>query len=128
MTSNSLYNLFIKNCFSIKGRASRKEYIIRFVLMMTLAVINSLLYDLDDILDDSKVNLMIMFLSIMFFCILLIISVIQMFFVTHRRLHDLNASGWWQLLTFIPFGQLLMIGFIFFKGTPGRNRFGEPPE
>ena len=51
-----------------------------------------------------------------------------MFFVTHRRLHDLNASGWWQLITFIPFGQILMIGFIFFKGTPGPNKYGEPPE
>ena len=43
------------------------------------------------------------------------IDVIQIFFVTHRRLHDLNASGWWQLVTLIPSGQLLMIGFIFLK-------------
>ena len=59
--------------------------------------------------------------------IIFMLSVIQVFFVTHRRLHDLNASGWWQLVTFIPLGQLLMIGFIFFKGTQGTNKYGEPP-
>jgi uncharacterized membrane protein YhaH (DUF805 family) len=60
--------------------------------------------------------------------IFFIIYFFQVFFVTHRRLHDLNASGWWQLITFIPFGQLLVIAFIFFKGTPGPNKYGPPPE
>ena len=72
-------------------------------------------------------NLIIGFLIFILFPIL-ILSIIQVFFVTHRRLHDLNASGWWQLMTFIPLGQILMIGFIFFKGTPGPNRYGSPPE
>jgi len=30
--------------------------------------------------------------------------------VTSRRLHDINRSGWWQLIGFIPFiGWLIMI-------------------
>ena len=60
-------------------------------------------------------------------CIALYLSIIQVFFVTHRRLHDLNTSGWWQLITFVPCGQLLMIGLIFYKGTPTTNKYGEPP-
>jgi uncharacterized membrane protein YhaH (DUF805 family) len=68
-----------------------------------------------------------MTICIIIFCFLLALSVIQVFFVTHRRLHDLNASGWWQLITLIPMGQLLMIGLIFFKGTPTANNYGEPP-
>ena len=60
--------------------------------------------------------------------IVLALTLLQVFFVTHRRLHDLNTSGWWQLITFIPFGQILMIGFIFFKGTDGPNKYGPPPE
>lgn len=61
-------------------------------------------------------------------CPIGILAIAQIFFVTHRRLHDLNASGWWQLITFIPLGQLMMIGFIFFKGTEGPNKYGPPPE
>ena len=45
-----------------------------------------------------------------------------------RRLHDLNKSGWWVLLTFIPFiSSLLSLYILFFRGTPGPNNFG-PPE
>lgn len=45
-----------------------------------------------------------------------------------RRLHDLNQSGWWVLLTFIP---LLNLGIglylIFAPGTEGGNNFGPAP-
>ena len=77
--------------------------------------------------NDIFILLFLVFLSFIFL-IILIGSVAQVFFVTHRRLHDLNLSGWWQLITFIPFGQLMMIGFIFFKGTDGPNKYGDPPE
>ena len=81
-------------------------------------------------LDDSKPNFIFIFFLILLIIITIVflLSIIQVFFVTHRRLHDLNANGWWQLITFIPFGQLLMIAFIFFKGTEGKNKYGDPPE
>ena len=59
---------------------------------------------------------------------LFVLYVIQEFFLTHRRLHDLNASGWWQLILLIPFGQFILIGLLFFKVTDGPNRFGKEPE
>lgn len=78
--------------------------------------------------DENIFILLISVIFALFFALLFILSIIQMFFVTHRRLHDLNASGWWQLTTFIPLGQIMMIGYIFFKGTKGSNRYGEPPK
>ena len=48
--------------------------------------------------------------------------------VTVRRFHDIDKSGWWMLVMFIP-----LVGLIFFlvwmipKGTTGANRFGEDP-
>jgi hypothetical protein len=47
-----------------------------------------------------------------------------------RRLHDIDASGWWALILFIP-----LINTVFFfilllqRGSPGNNLFGEqaPP-
>jgi uncharacterized membrane protein YhaH (DUF805 family) len=42
-----------------------------------------------------------------------------------RRLHDLDRSGWWFLLIFIPLvGIIILIVWFCGKGTDGPNRFG----
>lgn len=42
-----------------------------------------------------------------------------------RRLHDINKSGWWQLLWFIPIiGWAILIYWDVKKGDEGENRFG----
>ena len=122
LVSNKIYNLFIRNLFSIKGRASRKEYNTRFITMWVLCVIANYIYEIYYLYHNIFIGLFAASVAIIF-----MIYVIQVFFVAHRRLHDLNASGWWQLITLIPMGQLLMIGLIFFKGTQGTNKYGEPP-
>jgi len=46
-----------------------------------------------------------------------------------KRLHDINLSGWWMLLTFIPLLGLLPLLYFYFKGgAEGGNRFGYRPE
>ena len=120
--TNSFYKLFFKNLFGIKGRANRQEYIVRFLLMPFLGYITNTVADAYQSTGNLLIGLLMMVL-----CPVFILSIIQVFFVTHRRLHDLNTSGWWQLITFVPCGQLLMIGLIFYKGTPGSNKYGEPP-
>lgn len=127
--SSKLYNLLLRGWFRTKGRSSRQEYILRFLMMWIFAYLFLSFSDFSSTLDDSKPNFTYLFFGLLVLVIgvMFTLSVIQVFFVTHRRLHDLNASGWWQLVTFIPFGQLLMIWFIFFKGTQGVNRFGEVP-
>jgi len=45
-----------------------------------------------------------------------------------RRLHDLEKSGWWLLLSLIPLIGFLVLLFWFVKqGTDGQNRFGADP-
>ena len=41
-----------------------------------------------------------------------------------QRSHDLDLSGWWTLVAFIP---LVGLYWIFKGGTPGANRWGAPP-
>ena len=42
-----------------------------------------------------------------------------------RRLHDLDRSGWWFFLVFIPIvGFIILIVWACTKGTEGPNRFG----
>ena len=45
-----------------------------------------------------------------------------------RRLNDLNRSGWWMLLSIVPFVNLIFtIYVIFFPGTESDNDFGAAP-
>lgn len=46
--------------------------------------------------------------------------------LTVRRLHDSGRSGWWCLLSLVPFGGLVVIAFLLMPGMPGGNRFGAP--
>ncbi len=127
MSSNKLYILLLKGWFRTKGRSGRQEYILRFLMMWFSLLLCNIAGKFFQSINENIVILLFSVFLLFICVVLLALSVIQVFFVTHRRLHDLNASGWWQLVTFIPFGQILMIGFIFFKGTDGPNKYGEPP-
>lgn len=42
-----------------------------------------------------------------------------------RRLHDLDRSGWWLLVGFVPvIGTILLLVWFCTRGTTGPNRFG----
>ncbi|PWK59889.1 DUF805 domain-containing protein [Roseicyclus mahoneyensis] len=48
--------------------------------------------------------------------------------VSVRRMHDLDKSGWWILVAFIPLlGFILIIYWFVQRGTEGPNRFGSDP-
>jgi uncharacterized membrane protein YhaH (DUF805 family) len=45
--------------------------------------------------------------------------------VAIRRLHDLDRTGWWILLSLVPIvGWIILIIWYCTRGTPGANRFG----
>ena len=44
-----------------------------------------------------------------------------------RRLHDIDRTGWWVLIGFIPLGVIVLIYFLALPGEPHANRFGPPP-
>ena len=48
--------------------------------------------------------------------------------VAVRRLHDQDKSGWWLLISFIPFGGIVLIVFYCLEGTQGPNQFGPDPK
>ena len=49
--------------------------------------------------------------------------------VAVRRLHDVDRSGWWLLLAFIPLiGIIVLIVWWCTEGTRGPNRFGPDPK
>jgi len=49
--------------------------------------------------------------------------------VAVRRLHDTGRSGWWLLVSFIPFvGWLVLIYFYLQESQPGQNEHGPQPK
>jgi len=48
--------------------------------------------------------------------------------LTKRRLNDLDRTGWWFLISFIPLvGMLFAIYLIFFPGSDESNNYGPAP-
>ena len=58
---------------------------------------------------------------------------VQIFFViaslalVARRLHDINRSGWWQLISLTIIGVFVLIYWFCKKGDDNENRFGKNP-
>ena len=65
----------------------------------------------------------------MFHCtqkIFLVAILIPSFSVTARRLHDINKSGWWQLIYITIIGILFMIIWNATEGENKKNKYGSP--
>jgi uncharacterized membrane protein YhaH (DUF805 family) len=52
---------------------------------------------------------------------------IPSFAVLVRRLHDTGRSGAWWLISFIPFGGIVLLVFTLLRGDPWPNPYGAPP-
>jgi uncharacterized membrane protein YhaH (DUF805 family) len=49
--------------------------------------------------------------------------------VTVRRLHDTGRSGWWILISLIPFlGWIVLLVFMVLDSHPGDNEYGPNPK
>ena len=49
--------------------------------------------------------------------------------VTVRRLHDQDKSGWFYLISFVPYvGGIVIFIFMCLEGTVGPNRYGPDPK
>jgi len=107
----------LKKTFSYSGRSNRREFIYYVLFYYIYGNINIFLS------KHYEFNWWLCILGI-----ILLTTIIASFSLITRRLHDLNASGWWQLIFIIPFGLILLFALPFKKGTEGVNRYGEPPK
>ena len=97
------------------GRASRQEYWMfnLFIFIFTIVV------------GFIDVFLSLGFLSLLYLLAILIPGLA----VLVRRLHDVNKSGWWFFIIFIPIiGAIWMLILLCTDGNPGENSYGPSPK
>lgn len=98
--------------FSIKGRASRREF---WALTLLSLMLNMLCFYWFYVRCDDFEKLLI---SLSWISKLTFIPGIT---IIIRRVHDFGKSGWWL---FIPTYKIIFFAFI--KGDQGENAFGKP--
>ena len=103
------------NYANFNGRASRQEYwmFILFNFIFTIVV-----------------GFIDVFLSLGFLSLLYVLAIlIPGLAVLVRRLHDVNKSGWWFFIIFIPIiGAIWMLILLCTDGNPGENSYGPSPK
>lgn len=108
---------------TFKGRLNRWRYFLLSLFPTCFFIAFSLLLDNDD--HDELLARNVLSFLLFFFAVYLLFYVLSL---EVRRLHDRNNSAWWILLCFFPLINLgLTIYLLFFKGTPGPNKYGPDP-
>ena len=112
MTFTESVSTCLKKYFVFEGRASRSEY-------WWFQLIVSPSYYISTFLQNE---LSYFFLGITLFTLIPAIS------AGVRRLHDTNRSGFFLLISFIPFiGGIVLLFLLIPEGTKGKNKFGPDP-
>ncbi len=109
--------------FSFEGRMNRLKYFLYSFLPILIVLIGTvpLLIATKEGSTSNPIFSMIMF-------VLVIIAVWISLAIQVKRWHDLDQSGWWVLLGFVPYVNVVVIIILWFvKGTVGSNRFGSDP-
>jgi len=109
---------FINKALTVEGRACRSEfwYSALFMFLASLFV--------QVALGVPLLGIAVGFIG----SLVLLALVIPGITVGVRRLHDIDRSGWWLLLHFVPlFGALILLYWAVQPGTQGQNRYGEDP-
>lgn len=109
---------FLRFYFSLSGRVDRRSYWLYFMLP-SIALASALLaLSLEGDIDQSVewgLGIPLLWPAIA---------------VQAKRWHDINRSGWWILINFVPFVGPLVAFVVngFLRGTSGPNRFGPVPQ
>jgi uncharacterized membrane protein YhaH (DUF805 family) len=111
-----------KNYVNFSGRAQRSAYWY-WILFFYIALFTPIFIDLALSAGSSEPT----GISAVAFVVVLVCFLPNLA-IGVRRLHDMDNSGWWILLTLLGgLGQIILFIWFCIKGTEGPNRFGPDP-
>lgn len=109
---------YLPRMFGLHGRIGRVRYLVYSTVIPLLLTVAALLGYM--ISPGNSITALGFFLAI---------PIVGLGRVVQRRLHDLDKSGWWMGLIFVPvLGLGLVFYLLFGRGSAGINRFGAAPE
>ncbi len=112
----------LKKYAVFSGRSRRKEY---WYFVLFVVIISIALSIIDSLLGTHHRESGAGLLSGLFSLAMLIPSIA----VSVRRLHDIDRTGWWVLISLVPLvGWRVLLVFHVQDGTPGTNRYGPNPK
>ena len=120
-----------ENFFQWQGRLNRKRFLKRLVALTGMGIVLYILMLI--VILASGGTLMEPNESVAegvfgFFTLLSIPLTVSTYMLMIRRLHDLNLSGFFVLLGFVPLVSLGLLLYLLFKeGTTGDNSYGPDP-
>ena len=122
-------NIITKKFSDFKGRARRKEYwmysLFQGVIGFSLYLISFIFFT--NILNYS--NEKGLYSSLLLFVIFLMLHFIPNIAITVRRLHDTGKSGWWYLLSLIPYiGPFILFILLVLDSSEEENQWGVNPK
>ena len=98
---------------TFSGRSSRSAYWYWVLFEVALIVVAAII----DVALGTQFILIIAWLAIL----------IPTLAVGVRRLHDTGKTGWWMLISFIPFGGIVLLVFMCLE-SQGPNQYGQAPD
>jgi uncharacterized membrane protein YhaH (DUF805 family) len=110
----------LRNAFVYRGRASRSAYWWFALFQVTAAFAAGAILFIPPILGSSGGSVA----GLIIVCIVFIYLGLAGHALLVRRLHDIDKSGWWVFISFVPFvGPIVLLIFTVLEGTPGPNRY-----
>ena len=108
----------LKNYATFSGRARRKEY---WMFSLFNCIVWLILYGLMLASESSLIT----GISVLY----IFATFIPSLSVIVRRLHDIELSGWFYFISFIPVvGPIIVLVWLCKEGTTGANRYGADPK
>lgn len=119
---NWYLNAFNKKYADFSGRARRTEY---WMFMLFHILIIFLLVFLSGVLSELNSE----YIGLILLVIYVLASFIPALAITIRRLHDTGKSGWFYLISFIPYiGGIILLIFAVQDSEYGHNKWGANPK
>jgi uncharacterized membrane protein YhaH (DUF805 family) len=110
------YKLAFQRFSDFTGRSRRSEYWY-FVLFNMLVAIG--LFVVDSLIWGYPILYFLYAIAV----------IVPSIAVAVRRMHDIGKSGWWLLITFVPFvGGIILLVFLATDSQPGPNQWGNNPK
>lgn len=115
-------DLAFRRAFDYRGRSSRAEFWWFYLFNWLVVVIGYAAIAVFDMIYRNAGFLV--FLAVLGW---LAVAFVLTLSLAVRRLHDMDRSGWFIALAFIPVVNLGLLIWLAFPGTSTANRFGPPP-